>query len=84
MWIRWRPCALLSGLLGRRVGPSTGTNFAAMLALADEMRARGEQGSILSLLCDRASATYGAPSSGHSLPVHLSSSTSIWWTNRMR
>ncbi|MGL6205948.1 MAG: PLP-dependent cysteine synthase family protein, partial [Giesbergeria sp.] len=42
----------LSQLLGRRVGPSTGTNFVAMLTLAHEMRARGEQGSILSLLCD--------------------------------
>jgi len=42
----------LSALLGRRVGPSTGTNFVAMLALAQQMRARGEQGSILSLLCD--------------------------------
>ncbi len=43
---------LLSALLGRRVGPSTGTNFVAMLRLAHEMRARGEQGAILSLLCD--------------------------------
>ncbi|MDR2335107.1 MAG: PLP-dependent cysteine synthase family protein [Burkholderiaceae bacterium] len=42
----------LSALLGRRVGPSTGTNFIAMLRLACEMRAGGEQGSILSLLCD--------------------------------
>lgn len=42
----------LSQLLGRRVGPSTGTNFVAMLQLAREMRERGEQGSILSLLCD--------------------------------
>ncbi len=42
----------LSALLGRRVGPSTGTNFVSMLRLAQEMRARGEQGSILSLLCD--------------------------------
>ena len=42
----------LSQLLGRRVGPSTGTNFVAMLALAHEMRGRGERGSILSLLCD--------------------------------
>ncbi|MBV7543443.1 PLP-dependent cysteine synthase family protein [Acidovorax sp. sic0104] len=42
----------LSQLLGRRVGPSTGTNFVAMLTLAGEMRERGEQGSILSLLCD--------------------------------
>ncbi len=42
----------LSTLLGRRVGPSTGTNYVAMLTLASEMRERGEQGSILSLLCD--------------------------------
>jgi len=42
----------LSVLLGRKVGPSTGTNFIGMLALAHEMLARGETGSILSLLCD--------------------------------
>jgi cysteine synthase len=42
----------LSNLLGRKVGPSTGTNFYAMLVLAQEMLARGETGSILSLLCD--------------------------------
>jgi cysteine synthase A len=42
----------LSTLLGRKVGPSTGTNFIGMLALAGEMRAAGRQGSILSLLCD--------------------------------
>ena len=39
-------------LLGRRVGPSTGTNVVGMVQLALEMRERGEQGSILSLLCD--------------------------------
>ncbi|NJM44163.1 MAG: hypothetical protein HC858_09655 [Brachymonas sp.] len=43
---------LLSGLLGRRVGPSTGTNFVAMLELAAQMKARGEKGSLLSLICD--------------------------------
>lgn len=43
---------LLSQLLGRKVGPSTGTNFAGMLALAAQMKAAGRQGSILSLLCD--------------------------------
>ena len=43
---------LLSELLGRRVGPSTGTNFIGMLELACAMRQRGEEGSILSLLCD--------------------------------
>jgi cysteine synthase len=42
----------LSALLGRKVGPSTGTNFVGMLTLAREMLARGKQGSILSLLCD--------------------------------
>ncbi len=42
----------LCGLLGRRVGPSTGTNLVAMLALAQGMKARGETGSIVSLLCD--------------------------------
>jgi cysteine synthase len=52
---------LLSRLLGRRVGPSTGTNFATLLVLANEMLSRGEQGSLLSLLCDageRYLATY--------------------------
>ena len=43
---------LLSRILGRKVGPSTGTNFVAMLALADEMRQRGQRGAVLSLLCD--------------------------------
>jgi cysteine synthase A len=43
---------VLSALLGRKVGPSTGTNFVGMLTLAGEMRERGEQGAILSLLCD--------------------------------
>jgi cysteine synthase A len=42
----------LSHLLGRKVGPSTGTNFIGMLTLAQEMVQAGEQGSILSLLCD--------------------------------
>jgi cysteine synthase len=43
---------LLEALLGRLVGPSTGTNFAAMLTVANQMRASGETGSIVSLLCD--------------------------------
>lgn len=42
----------LGRLLGRKLGPSTGTNFAAVLTLAHEMRERGEQGSVLSLICD--------------------------------
>ena len=43
---------LLSQILGRKVGPSTGTNFVAMLELARELRERGEGGAVLSLLCD--------------------------------
>jgi cysteine synthase A len=42
----------LSARLGRRVGPSTGTNFAGVLLLAREMAARGEAGSIVTLICD--------------------------------
>lgn len=42
----------LSVLLGRRVGPSTGTNFVGMLHLAHEMRSQRQTGSIVSLLCD--------------------------------
>jgi cysteine synthase A len=42
----------LSTLLGRRVGPSTGTNLVGLLLLANEMLARGETGSLVSLLCD--------------------------------
>ncbi|THU04167.1 PLP-dependent cysteine synthase family protein [Lampropedia puyangensis] len=42
----------LSALLGRRVGPSTGTNFVAMLRLAQQMQVQQQTGSILSLLCD--------------------------------
>jgi cysteine synthase A len=44
---------LLQELLGRRYGGSSGTNLAACLQLAARMRARGEHGSIVSLLCDR-------------------------------
>ena len=39
--------------LGRRYGGSSGTNLAACLHLAERMRAQGEQGAIVSLLCDR-------------------------------
>ena len=48
-------------ILGRRVGPSTGTNLWGALRLACEMRAAGEPGSIVTLLCDggdRYAATY--------------------------
>jgi len=43
----------LEALLGRRYGGSSGTNFVACLQLAARMHARGERGSIVSLLCDR-------------------------------
>ena len=45
-----RPLAV--ELLNRRVGPSTGTNFYAVLQLAQGMRERNETGSIVSLICD--------------------------------
>lgn len=51
----------LSERLGRRVGASTGTNLVAAARLVTEMRERGEQGSVLTLLCDsgdRYSDTY--------------------------
>ena len=51
---------LLSELLGRKVGPSSGTHFVGMLQLACEMRARGQQGSILSLLCDAGTRYLGS------------------------
>ncbi|TXH59943.1 MAG: PLP-dependent cysteine synthase family protein [Thiothrix sp.] len=38
--------------LGRKVGPSTGTNLYGVLQLAQEMQRRNEQGSIVTLLCD--------------------------------
>ncbi|MGO4551350.1 PLP-dependent cysteine synthase family protein [Lysobacter sp. 2RAF19] len=43
----------LHAWLGRRFGGSSGTNLAACLRIADTMRARGQRGSIVTLLCDR-------------------------------
>ncbi|MEJ1160707.1 PLP-dependent cysteine synthase family protein [Prosthecomicrobium sp. N25] len=43
---------LLSGILGRRVGGSTGTNFVAALRILAGMRRAGRGGSVVSLLCD--------------------------------
>ncbi|MBN0987415.1 PLP-dependent cysteine synthase family protein [Amphritea pacifica] len=37
---------------GRRAGASTGTNLWGMLTLAAEMHQRGEQGSLVTLICD--------------------------------
>ncbi|AJR07855.1 PLP-dependent cysteine synthase family protein [Photobacterium gaetbulicola] len=42
----------LEKLLGRKAGASTGTNLYGVLQLASEMKARGETGSIVTLLCD--------------------------------
>lgn len=44
---------LLESLLGRRYGGSSGTQFIGCLTLASAMRAQGQRGSIVSLLCDR-------------------------------
>ena len=43
---------MLEEHLGRRYGGSSGTNLVACLQLASRMRAAGECGSIVSLLCD--------------------------------
>ncbi|EJL6341684.1 PLP-dependent cysteine synthase family protein [Vibrio cholerae] len=42
----------LETILGRKAGASTGTNLYGALQLACEMKRRGEQGSIVTLLCD--------------------------------
>ena len=47
--------------VGRRVGGSTGTNFVGVLTIAERMKAAGEKGAIVALLCDsgeRYRATY--------------------------
>ena len=50
----WSVAAMrvLSERLGRRVGPSTGTNLLAALACAQPLVAQGQGGSIVTLLCD--------------------------------
>lgn len=45
--MRW-----LEGVLGRKCGASTGTNLFGALTLAEEMIARDERGSIVTLICD--------------------------------
>lgn len=42
----------LERLTGRRFGPSTGLNVYTSLSLALEMKAKGEAGSIVSMICD--------------------------------
>lgn len=42
----------ISEILGRRVGGSTGTNIWACLVIIEEMAARREEGSVVTLLCD--------------------------------
>jgi len=48
----FRAARELSADLGRRVGPSTGTNMVGVQTIAAEMAAAGETGSIVTLLCD--------------------------------
>ena len=43
---------VLEKLLGRRCGGSTGTNFVGTLRLMSEMRAAGETGPVVTLICD--------------------------------
>lgn len=54
----------LEKILGRKTGASTGTNVWGALRLAERMKAQGEQGSIVTLLCDsgeRYLETYYSP-----------------------
>jgi cysteine synthase A len=43
---------VLSRRLGRRVGGSTGTNFFALCVAASRMKAKDEEGSLVTLICD--------------------------------
>ncbi len=43
---------VLSRLLGRKVGGSTGTNFVALCILTSRMKSEGRTGSLVSLICD--------------------------------
>lgn len=56
----WSVAAMHEALpvLGRRVGPSTGTNLCAAFTLASELHDRGQSGSIVTTLCD-AGERYG-------------------------
>lgn len=51
---RWSVAGMLflEHWLGRRVGPSTGTNLIGALELIQHMRERGETGSVVTLICD--------------------------------
>ena len=42
----------LEKIIGRKTGPSTGTNLYGALQLASDMASRGETGSIVTLICD--------------------------------
>jgi cysteine synthase A len=42
----------LAGLIGKKVGGSTGTNLWGSLILASEMMSSGKRGSIVTLICD--------------------------------
>lgn len=42
----------LAQITGRKSGASTGTNFWGMMQIAKRMRAKGERGSLLTLICD--------------------------------
>jgi cysteine synthase A len=55
---------VLSERLFRRVGGSTGTNFMALLGIASQMIKDGEEGSLVTLICDsgdRYASTYYDP-----------------------
>jgi len=77
----------LADVLDRRCGASTGTNLWGALHLAAEMRAAGESGSVVTLICDGGDLyrdTYYSPdwlaTQGYELAPHLSRLRRFWET----
>ncbi|MBO2448001.1 PLP-dependent cysteine synthase family protein [Actinomadura barringtoniae] len=75
---------------GRSVGGSTGTNMWGAAELISEMRARGEQGSVVTLICDggeRYAHTYGSDdwlaTKGLNVGPHLESLRAFLKTGEM-
>jgi cysteine synthase A len=42
----------LGTIIGRKAGPSTGTNLWVALCIAEDMMKTGQSGSIVTLMCD--------------------------------
>ncbi|MGO1076853.1 PLP-dependent cysteine synthase family protein [Inquilinus sp. CA228] len=76
-----------SGVLGRRIGGSTGTNLIGAITVIAEMLRDGRQGSVITLLCDggdRYACTYHdagwLQKNGHDLAPWLERIDAFWGT----